>query len=197
MPLVIFDGPEAAGKTTLIDALNREWGDRCIQRHWGPRDSWLEYCQPLFDDIQYCRDHPQWIVIWSRSWISRMVYNKLLSQGQSVPSEVTLELDNIVIRENGLLFLVTAPVATLASRRLARLEEGGHRPDHPLDPQLELGEFQVVTRRRKWRTLSGTAEVDQNIRTIMSLLVLKNPECRMLFQEEKINALVDVQKPLT
>lgn len=186
MPIVILDGPEAAGKSTLIDALVDEWGENHMVRHWGPRRSWLEYCQPLFEDLQYCEDHPQWLVVWSRSWISRMVYNKLLAQGQIVPPAVTMELDNIVVNSGGLLVLVTAPVMTLSERRRRRLEEGGHKPDHPLEPGRELSEFQAVTRRRKWRTFSGTIDPTDNVRTIMTLLVQKNPECRMETEEVKI-----------
>lgn len=179
MPLVIFDGPEAAGKSTLISALMEEWGDKSIVRSWGPRNSWLEYCQPLYDDLQYCEDNPQWLICWSRSWASRHVYNKMLVQGQLVPPEVTKELENIVIRSGGMLVLVVSPVATLLARRLARLEEGGHKPDHPLDPDKELKEFQLYTRNRKWKTLVGTYDPEANVRTIISYLVQRNPECRM------------------
>lgn len=184
MPLVILDGPEAAGKSTLIEALIREWGRKHMVRHWGPRKSWLEYCQPLFEDLQYVEESPQWLVVWSRSWVSRMVYNKLLSQGQIVPTSVTTELDNIVVRSGGLLVLVTAPVITLSNRRRERLEEGGHKPDHPLDPGQELAEFQAVTRKGKWRTFSGTIDPTDNVRTIMTLLVQRNPECRMVAGKE-------------
>lgn len=179
MPLVILDGPEAAGKSTLIDALVQEWGKKHMVRHWGPRKSWLEYCQPLFDDLQFCEERPQWLIVWSRSWVSRMVYNKLLSQGQIVPTSVTTELDNIVTRSGGLLILVVAPVIVLSDRRRQRLEEGGHKPDHPLDPGRELAEFQAATRKGKWRPFSGTIDPADNVRTIMTLLVQKNPECRM------------------
>lgn len=179
MPLVIFDGPEAAGKTTIIDALIEEWGPNSRQRSWGPQDSWMQYCQPLFDDIQECEKDVSHLVVWSRSWLSRTVYNKLLSQGQIVPSSVTKELDDIVIRSGGLLVFVSAPVVTLLSRRLARLDEENAKPDHPIDPHKELAEFQAQTRQRKWVSLSGTTEVNQNIRSIMNYLVQRNPECRM------------------
>lgn len=195
MPLVIIDGPEAAGKSTIIDALREEWGQRSGQRSWGPRDSWLEYCQPLFEDIQHCQYDPQWLVVWSRSWLSRMVYNKLLDQGQIVPPAVTAELDNIVVRSGGLLLLVTAPIMTLQSRRLERLESGTAKPDHPLDPSREMSEFQRLVRGRKWKTLSGIADPADNVRTIMTLLVQRNPECRMTTAsssvERRVHGLIE------
>lgn len=179
MPLVIFDGPEAAGKSTLIDALMEEWGPNSRLRSWGPRESWLEYCQPLFDDLKACQEDPFLLVCWSRSWLSRSVYNKMLAQGQNVPPRTMTELDNIVVRSGGLLILMTAPVDILLERRLTRMNEGNAKPDHPLDPRKEQGEFQLQSRPRKWRTLSGTTEPETNVRTIMTLLVQRNPECRM------------------
>jgi hypothetical protein len=184
MPLVIVEGPEAAGKTTIIEALMEEWGPNSRQRSWGPRDSWMEYCQPLFDDLKACKEDPHLLIVWSRSWISRMVYNKLLSQGQSVPPQVTLELDNTVLRQRGILIFVEASVTTLLSRRLARVTEGGHKPDHPIDSSKELSEFQSVLRQRKWKNLSGNDDVDYNVGMIMKMLVQRNPECRMGTKEE-------------
>lgn len=188
MPLVIFDGPEAAGKTTIMEALMKEWGDNSMLRSWGPRESWLEYCGPLFDDIKTCQMDPQSLVIWSRSWASRTCYNKLLSQGQSIPSEVTKELENIVIRSGGLLFLVTSPVSVLLERRLARIERGDEKSDHPIEVHKELHEFQAYVRNRKWTTLSGVTDVEQNVRMIIHSLVLRNPEARMVLREEPLIA---------
>lgn len=188
MPLVIFDGPEAAGKTTILDALMKEWGDNSTMRSWGPRKSWLEYCGPLFDDLQACEEDPQLLIAWSRSWASRTAYNKLLSQGQSIPSEVTKELENIVIRSGGLLFLVTSPVSVLLERRLARIERGDEKSDHQIEVHKELHEFQAYVRNRKWTTLSGALDVDHNVRSIIHSLVLRNPECRMVLREEPLIA---------
>lgn len=186
MPLVIFDGPEAAGKTTLIEALMKEWGPNSTLRSWGPRDSWLEYCQPLFDDLKATKQDPQCLVVWSRSWASRFVYNKLLSQGQSVPPSVTRELENIVVASGGLLYFVYASILELMSRRMARIEEGGHKPDHPISPEKELYAFQSYMRGRKWAAISGADDTDQEVRSIIYRLVQRNPECRMRTREERV-----------
>lgn len=191
MPLVIFDGPEAAGKSTILDALIEEWGSNSRMRSWGPRKSWLEYCQALFEDIEACKEDQTLLIAWSRSWMSRSVYNKLLAQGQSVPSTVTRELEDIVLRNGGLLFFVVSPVAVLMSRRLARLEDSSNKPDHPIEPHRELAGFQEYARGRKWRILQGNREVQQNIHTIMSYLVSRNPECRMDGREEVAYGVLD------
>lgn len=183
MPLVIFDGPEAAGKSTLIDALAEAWGPEFAIRQWGPRDSWLEYCQPLFEDLKCVKSHPTFLQIWSRGWASRSVYNRLLTQGQVVPVEVTKALDDIVVRSGGLLVLVTAPVSTLLSRRLARIEAGNFKPDHSLDVHKELRAFQDYTRNRKWMNISGIGDTAYDVRSIIHELVLRNPECRMHAEE--------------
>lgn len=185
MPLVIIDGPEAAGKSTLINSLSEAWGEENLYRHWGPRKSWLEYCGPLFEDLTLCASNPQCLVVWSRSWLSRVVYNKLLDQGQRIPSTVISELDNIVVASGGLLILVTAPVRVLVERRNERLLDATAKPDHPLDPQREMSEFQAQTSRRKWKVLSGIDPPEDNVRTIMTLLVQRNPECRMDLRKEE------------
>ena len=191
MPLVIFDGPEAAGKSTLIDALMLEWGTESRLRSWGPKKSWLQYCQSLFEDLEDCEENEQLLVVWSRSWCSRAVYNKLLSQGQSVPPEVTKELENIVVRSGGLLYLVTSPVSVLLERRIARIERGDEKADHQLDVHKELHEFQFYVRARKWSTLPGNSDVDQIVRTIIHALVQRNPECRMNDRKEKPIELIE------
>ena len=185
MPLVIFEGPEAAGKTTLIEALQNHWGSNIQFRGWGPRESWLEYCQPLFDDIKACREDPKLLVIWSRSWLSRAVYNNLLDQGRPVPRAVITELDNIVVREKGLLLLVSSPETVLLNRRLERLSQPNSKPDHPLNPGKELQEFYTQNRSRKWRMISGVKPTEDTVREIISLIVERNPECRMALKLEE------------
>lgn len=184
MPLVIIDGPEAVGKTTIIDALTDAWGRHHRQRSWGPRKSWLEYCQPLFEDTQSCKEDPRLLIVWSRSWISRAVYNRMLNQGQDVPPRAMTELDRIVLASGGLLFVVESPVPVLIERRSIRIANGDKK-DHPLDPRAELTEFLRVTRPRKWRVLSGMVTPEVNAQSIINMLVQRNPECRMSRREEE------------
>lgn len=193
MPLVLFEGPEAAGKSTIIDALLEEWGPNSRLRSWGPRKSWLEYCGPLFEDVEAVKADPHLLIVWSRSWISRMVYNRLLNQGQSVPPHVTMELDNIVLASGGLLFFVTTPPDVLAERRDRRPPEDAKR-DHPLNPDRELRAFNTVTRNRKWRVMSGMLDPEDNVRAIMTLLVQRNPECRMVTPSlgEEVEYVTDI-----
>jgi len=179
MPVVIFEGPEAVGKTTLIESLQARWGPNNQFRGWGPRQSWLEYCQPLFDDIQACKQDPKLLIVWSRGWLSRAVYNELLSQGHRVPKSAIRELDREVRHANGSLFLVTAPITTLLSRRLERLENPDSKPDHALDPEKELGEFYKQNSSRLWTMIHGNKDTDHTISLVMDQIVQRNPECRM------------------
>lgn len=180
MPIVILDGPEAAGKSTIIDALLSAWGISSMYRHWGPRESWLEYCHPLFEDLQRCERNPELLVVWSRCWASRTVYNKLLDQGQVIPPTVTKELDNIVIRSGGFLGMVVSSEKVLLERRLLRIESGDPKKDHQLDVSKELSEFQKYARGTRWNTLLGTEPVEDNVRNIVYILTIRNPECRMI-----------------
>lgn len=184
MPLVILDGPEAAGKSTIIDRLMGEWGPNSVLRSWGPRDSWLEYCQPLWEDLLVCQSDPQALYVWSRCWASRTVYNQLLNQGQIVPPEVTKELDRIVTRAGGFLGMVTAPEVILLQRRLNRVESGFEKKDHQLDVGQELASFLKYARNRPWTALHGVDDPIDNVRKIITDLVRRNPECRYALREE-------------
>ena len=179
MPLVIFEGPEAAGKTTLIEALQKRWGSNTQFRGWGPRESWLEYCQPLFDDIKTCSEDPNLLIIWSRSWLSRAVYNELLTQGHYVPKAIIRELDRTVRHANGCMFLVVSPITTLYTRRLERMNDPNSKPDHPLDPEKELAEFYKQNTSRLWNIIPGDKDTDHTISSVMEQIVRRNPDCRM------------------
>lgn len=183
MPIALFEGPEAAGKSTIMEALMAEWGPDTEYIHNGPKDSWLEYCKPLWQSLNTCRDSPTTLVVWSRGWASRTVYNKLLNQGQIIPPAITKELDEIVLRSGGFLGMVTSPVNVLLQRRLDRVERGEKR-DHQLDVNQELAEFQKYGRGRGWTMLLGTESVEFNVRLIMNSLTLRNPECRMVTSGE-------------
>jgi len=188
MPIVILEGPEAAGKTTIIEKLLASWGENSRVRSWGPRDSWLEYCGPLFEDTKACQEDPLLLIVWSRSWLSRAVYNTLLKQGQDVPPRAMTELDRIVLSNGGLLILVTAPPSILQERRERRLAEGSDQKDHPLNPRTELNEFLAQSRKRKWWTISGTRSPEDNVSSIITMLVQRNPESRMNLRKEETSS---------
>ena len=74
MTVIMIDGPEKAGKSTLVEALHlrgayvRKWTGPAV-----PDDS--EYFIPLQIDAKSQR-----IVVWDRGWASEVVYGQLLEQ---------------------------------------------------------------------------------------------------------------------
>jgi len=77
---IVFDGPEKAGKTTLINetqSMLTRAGYEVKVRHWGKVSSDTEYARTLMNDLSEAR-HPSCIIIWDRSWASEEIYAGLL-----------------------------------------------------------------------------------------------------------------------
>jgi len=79
MTIIVVDGPNKAGKTTLIQSAYTALQALSIDvriRHWGPLETDdREYSKPLEEDCQH-----QGVVIWDRSWCSEHVYGQLLNR---------------------------------------------------------------------------------------------------------------------
>ena len=159
MPLIIVDGPEAAGKTTLIREIQSRWaGEQFVSRHWGPVDGWNVYVSPMSEDYYRAQD-PQTLVVWDRSWASEVVYNDLLDRGREIDEAlIDLWLADPV-RSNGLLLILTAPPDVLRARRTERLrKEVPHAQlevDLPVDPDEESAAFLAYARKHDWSTIVG------------------------------------------
>ena len=78
MPLIVIDGPEKAGKSTLARYLVERMGASI--RKWGPIAHGADYlyAEALAEDTPRVRDG-EWVV-WDRSWISEHVYAALMPE---------------------------------------------------------------------------------------------------------------------
>lgn len=77
MSIVILEGPEKAGKSTLARLIQAELGGRV--RHWtGQPEHDKVYAEALAAD---CKD-PDELVIWDRGWVSESVYDLMLDRGR-------------------------------------------------------------------------------------------------------------------
>lgn len=143
MPILIVDGPEAAGKTTLIEGVLDLWPYNVGRRSWGPVGSWHEYTQPLKTDLEMAQS-PHFLAVWDRSWASEFVYDALMNRRRYVPlSILKARFEDRVPR----LKLMLVPQAiVLEGRRSKR----GITDDLPVDPYAETQMFKLYAHTFGW-----------------------------------------------
>lgn len=139
MPVIIFDGPEAAGKTTLIKRVFART-DQKVVRRWGPVDSIDVYRPFLMHDLG-----DPGTVVWDRSWASEYVYNKLLHRDRPIFPELQKLEDVVPV----LKVMVLVDPAVAAVRRYRRLE-AGQTSDLPVDPYEEHALFYRYAQHHGW-----------------------------------------------
>ena len=141
MPLLLVDGPEGAGKTTLINSIQQHWSlpDQHT-RHWGPVDSWRTYVDPIVDDVHYVQKHPGHLVIWDRSWAAEWVYNALLNRDKAFHPAHARSLEDVVDGVPHVKLILTATPAELVARRTER-HRRGEKADLPVAPLDEIAMF--------------------------------------------------------
>lgn len=163
MTVVIFDGPEAAGKTTLIDQLQRASDVPVARvRRWGPVDSWEAYIDPLNEDLA-----TEGWVVWDRGWAAEVAYNDLLKRGRDVEEwNLHRRLEIPLMRAGGLMVMVLAPVAELAARRHLRLQRGDGHDDLPVDPHPERRRFLHYAQDHGWLIVHSDRPVSQAVETV-------------------------------
>lgn len=161
--IIVVDGPEAAGKTTLIKAVTElvrtEFGHRFSTvkvRKQGPTPTWTVYAGELAQD--YAK--PSEFVVWDRSWASEIVYNNLLGRGRPLDEDVIERLLSPFVRESGgWLLMVSTPVDVLRARRLKRIERGD-LSDLEVDVEAEMYAFAEYMDRHGWDSIDGTQDIE-------------------------------------
>jgi thymidylate kinase len=88
MTLILIDGPEKAGKTTLTELLKESYGPNYVTlTKWTERDR---------DDglgmVNYFQRHinSKKVHIWDRGWVSEVVYGQLLKQERQMSEDPML-----------------------------------------------------------------------------------------------------------
>ena len=79
MSIFVFDGPEKAGKSTLIDAFVKQAypSGKFTLHRWGPVAPDDRVYAPVLRDDLVVKRSP---AIWDRSWVSEHVYASLLGR---------------------------------------------------------------------------------------------------------------------
>lgn len=169
MPVLIIDGPEAGGKSTVIGHLFARLRQDATLRYWGPVDSWHDYALPLSMDLTRTDGR---LVVWSRSWASEVVYDELLSRGQN-PSEWEIEktLEWRVRECNGYMLMIMADPDVLTARRAAR--RGVGRTDLPVGPEAEAIRFGRYAAEHEWDVVRGDRPTKDTVDAVIARLGLR------------------------
>ena len=166
MAILVIDGPEKAGKTTLIQMMKAQEPALEVVKWYQPK--WYgEYKAELIRALALPKGA---LVVWDRSWASDAVYSKLMPKvpRRFLANEEAGEAQlGRYVGYNGLRVILGGPAApVLAARRTA-----DDLPVAPLDEQrafIEYGE--------KWGWLH-LSEASPTLATAL-LIILKAIESR-------------------
>jgi len=145
MSIIVIDGCEKAGKSTVIKALVsrlEKEGIKTYVRNWGlinPDDR--VYAHPLYEDTTTIDS----VTIWDRSWASEYVYSTLLPRNRRLREDAWLGewLHGRATQANGYRIMLLGPdVATLTKLR--------DDTDLPVDPRLERDLFRQYANSYGW-----------------------------------------------
>lgn len=140
--IIMFDGPEKAGKSTIIGMVKSKVGLDKV-RPWGVVPSDDVYREPLIADAQANK----WIA-WDRGWASEHVYGKLLGRDRRLVSDPWLGewlYGRIAAAAGVKIMLLPKRVEDSASRR--------DQTDLPVDPTAECHAFEDYAIRFGWHIL--------------------------------------------
>lgn len=174
--IIIFDGPEKVGKTTIINALAKWLTDDNMAvkiLKWGPVDPDDRVYTPA---LQECARSPGEIFIWDRSWASEHVYALLLNRNRRLRLDPWLGewLHGRAVTPNGLLYMVLPPFQSDAFIR------DRDSTDLDVDPNVETALFSHYADRFSWRKILGTRNtswLNNTVKSIIGDIMKKFSEC--------------------
>lgn len=151
--LVVLDGPEKAGKTTLASALVEAVklnGEPTRVRKWGKLDDgkwaadWV-YAKALEEDSQY-----PGVVVWDRSWASEAVYGKLLKRDRRLAEDPWLG-EWLYGRGVALKYILAGPDPKV-------MTAAHDAEDLPVEASEEQAAFVTYGEQYGWRIFKGNGE---------------------------------------
>jgi hypothetical protein len=156
--IIVIDGPEKAGKSTIIRAIQKLRPDAKVRR-WGPVASDTEYLEPLKADTRSTLS----LSVWDRSWASEHVYSKLLARGRRLDDGWLGEwLYGRAVRTMGAAFMVVGPNVETITR-------GRDATDLPVDPAVERDAFWEYGGKYGWHVVLNphTPEAAEELAAMM------------------------------
>lgn len=161
--LVVFDGPEKAGKSTIISKAKQLFAGTEV-RPWGPVESEQDYWPPLLADASKAN-----FCIWDRGWASEHVYAKLLGRDRLLGQDPWFgewKFGRIADATGVKIMIIPADYADAAKRR--------DDTDLPVDAYLECQAFKDYGVRFGYHVLYNEyteRSDDENIEKIYRLMI--------------------------
>lgn len=162
--IVVLEGAEKAGKTTLAKAFvehwNRHYDVPAVYYHWGPIKDDTEYSEVLKAHYEDHLTH----YIWDRGWASDTVYANLLNRNRRSKYNPWL-MEMLHGRATPLKFIVINDTEVMSMLHTA--------DDLPVDASKEQGMF--MSEFPKYKLLENNMTADSlysNIRTLETSLVI-------------------------
>lgn len=117
--IIIIEGPDGAGKTTLANQLRDQTGYMILHRSQ-PKNE--EDKKRMMDEyLQVIKSNKN--VILDRSWYSEMVYGPVMRDDSVITYPQMYDLERALARNGALIIYCTAPEQTLWKRCLKRGED--------------------------------------------------------------------------
>ena len=133
MPVILVEGPEKAGKSTLVRALLEKIPNAKARKFTGPMQG-DEYLIAMLEDARPSL-FPM-VTIWDRGWVSEFVYTWMLERQSNLTAENAEYLDTLLRETGGIGVVLLGPdTATLAKNR--------DETDLDVSPRAERAHFQA------------------------------------------------------
>jgi hypothetical protein len=179
--LLVIDGPEKAGKSTLAAALVHWWSDMYPEgsgtppariRKWSRLDDgrWAVdsvYRDALVEDSQY-----EGLVIWDRSWASEAVYAQLLNRNRRLGADPWLG-EWLYGRGVVLKFILGGPDPSVMA---GQLDEDDRVEGHGQDMAREQEAFVAYGRQYGWNIIGLTDRDRLPLDTLLRMVQLRVAE---------------------
>jgi|GEM_PF-5052873 len=161
--IIVVEGPEKAGKTTFINALEQRLvgeGYQVERRKLNADDEDDRRYTPMLQEDVRKLDK---VVIWDRGWVSEYVYATLLKRPRRAAYNPWLMewIHSRAVRPNGALF-------TIMPKNLDELYKRRDSTDLPVDPWLEALLFIQHSVRYNWQILEHSY-TDSSLRKIVDM----------------------------
>lgn len=117
--IIILEGPEGAGKSTLAKQLSKQTGFEIVHRS-KPKDE-EEKKQMLQHYIDAIKQNKN--MIWDRCWYSEMVYGPIMRDAAFITTQQMYELETLLAKTGALIIYCTDVPHLLWKRATERGED--------------------------------------------------------------------------
>jgi len=117
--IIILEGPDGSGKTTLAKQIARQTG--YTYEHRSKPENEEEKARMMGEYIQMCKSKQNIIV--DRCWYSEMVYGKVMRDQSYIDYPQMYELERMLAKNGAIIIYCTAPTAALWMRATKRGED--------------------------------------------------------------------------